>query len=70
MGSYLSCGMWDLVPRPGIELGPPALEHEVLATGSPGRSRVFHMLIDLCLRMRQWEKGVKPSETLNASIFP
>ena len=27
-GSYiqiLSCSMWDLVPRPGIELGPPEL---------------------------------------------
>ena len=21
----LSCGMWDLVPRPGIATGPPAL---------------------------------------------
>ena len=21
----LSCGMWDLVPKPGIELRPPAL---------------------------------------------
>ena len=21
----LSCSMWDLVPRPGIKLGPPAL---------------------------------------------
>ena len=21
----LSCGMWDLVPRPGIKPGPPAL---------------------------------------------
>ena len=21
----LSCGLWDIVPRPGIEPGPPAL---------------------------------------------
>ena len=30
----LSCGMWDLVPWPGIEPGPPALG-AVLATGPP-----------------------------------
>ena len=29
-----SCGMWDLVPPPGIEPRPPALG--VLATGTPG----------------------------------
>ena len=26
-----SCGMWDLVPRPGIELGPPALGTQSLS---------------------------------------
>ena len=31
----LSCGMWDLVPWPGTEPGPPALR--VLATGPPGK---------------------------------
>ena len=30
--------MWDLVPRPGKEPGPPALEGRVLATGPPGKS--------------------------------
>ena len=34
----LSCNMWNLVPRPGIEPRPPALEKEVLATGPPGKS--------------------------------
>ena len=23
--SCLSCGMWDLIPRPGIEPGPPCI---------------------------------------------
>ena len=26
----LSCSMWDLVPRPGIEPGPPALRRQSL----------------------------------------
>ena len=26
----LSCSMWDLVPRPGVEPGPPALETQSL----------------------------------------
>ena len=33
-----SGGMWDLVPWPGIEPGPPALA--VLATGPPGTSQL------------------------------
>ena len=35
----LSCGMWDLVPRPGRRLGPLRRERGVLATGPPGTSR-------------------------------
>ena len=31
-----ACGI--LAPRPGMEAGPPALEGEVLTTGSPGKS--------------------------------
>ena len=27
----LSCGKWDLVPRPGIKPGPPALEAQSLS---------------------------------------
>ena len=34
----LSCSMWDLDPCPGIEPGPPMLEHRVLATGPPGKA--------------------------------
>ena len=33
-----SCGLRDLVPRPGIEPRPPALECRVLATQPPGKS--------------------------------
>ena len=32
-----SCGIWDLVPRPGMKPSPPALEGRVLATGPPGK---------------------------------
>ena len=31
-----NCSMWDLVPWPGIEPGPPALGAQVLTTGPPG----------------------------------
>ena len=34
-----SCGIWDLVPWPGIEPRPPALGRGVLATGPPGKSQ-------------------------------
>ena len=34
-----ACGI--LAPRPGIEPAPPGLEGEVLATGPPGKSRVY-----------------------------
>ena len=34
-----SWGMWDLVSRPGIELGPLCWELRVLATESPGKSQ-------------------------------
>ena len=37
-GLNFSGGMWDLVPWPGFELGKPAWERGVLATGSPGKS--------------------------------
>ena len=30
--------MWDLVPEPGVQPGPPALGSTVLATGQPGKS--------------------------------
>ena len=34
----LSCGMWDLVPRSGMEPGPLHWKCRVLATGLPGKS--------------------------------
>ena len=34
-----SCSMWDLVLWPGIKPRPPALEHRVLTTGTPGKSQ-------------------------------
>ena len=46
----LSCGMWDVVPQPGTELGSPALGAWILATeplGSPTESdfsRVFKIV--------------------------
>ena len=35
-----------LVPRPGIEPTPPALESKVLTTGLPGKSPTFEFLRD------------------------
>ena len=35
------CGMWDLVPWPGIKLRPPAVAAPVLVTGSPGKFPKF-----------------------------
>lgn len=34
----LNGSMWDLVPNPGIELGPLPWEHRVLAIGPSGKS--------------------------------
>ena len=39
LAACTTCGI--LVPRPGIEPAPPALEGEVLTTGPPGKSRVM-----------------------------
>ena len=49
-GSFYSCGMWDLVPRPGIKPGPPPprigsaesqpLDHQ----GSPQKINIFCLL--------------------------
>ena len=40
----LSCGMWDLVPWPGIEPGNPALGVQIL---SPWTTREVHFLLHL-----------------------
>ena len=45
------CSMWDLVPWPGIEPRSLALEHEVLATGQPGK-RKLHWEGDYKIRSR------------------
>ena len=45
MGS--SCGMWDLVPWPGIEPRPPALGVWCLTTGPSGRSLDLFLIKDL-----------------------
>ena len=37
-----TCGMWDLVPWPGIKPGPLHWELRVLVIGPPGKSRVSH----------------------------
>ena len=36
--AIFTCGMWELVPRPGIESGPLHRELGLLATGPPGKS--------------------------------
>ena len=41
-----SCGMWDLVPWPGIDSGPPTWEHGVLASRPPGKSQI-HCLFNI-----------------------
>ena len=40
----LCCGMWDLVPWPGITPGPPHWEPRVPITGPPGNS-VFTLVV-------------------------
>ena len=42
----LSCGMWDLVPQPGIKPRAQHWELTVLATGPPGES-LFWILIGI-----------------------
>ena len=39
-----SCGIWDLVPWPGIKPSSPVLEHSVLTTGPPGKSQTIPIL--------------------------
>ena len=37
----LSCSMWDVVPRPGLETGLLIWEHGVSVTGPPGQSLIL-----------------------------
>ena len=48
-----SCGVWDLVPCPGIKPGPLHREHGVFVTGPPGKSS---LLFDRLLRERIYSK--------------
>ena len=49
----LSCGVWDLVPQPGIEPGPLHREHRVLTIG---KSHTCFTPIQLLTKQRQnWE---------------
>ena len=50
----LSCGMWGLVPQPGIEPGPLHWEQGVLAIGPPGKSPKF-----LIFKLRQKSHDMK-----------
>ena len=46
----LSCGMWDLVPWPGIESRPPTLGAWNLSTGLPGQSlSILYIMISRVL---------------------
>ena len=45
--SVLRCGTRDLVPWPGIELGPSTLGVQILDTGPPGKSLVRWFLTGL-----------------------
>ena len=49
----LSCGMWDLVPCPGIKPGPLHWECGLLATGPPGKS----WSINFNHQLFRWECG-------------
>ena len=41
----VGCGMWELVPCPGIEPSPLHWEHGILATGPPGKSSNRNVLL-------------------------
>ena len=54
----LSCGMWDLVPRPGMAPGPPVLGAQSLSLldhwESPVASLLKGELSGTCPRLPQW----------------
>ena len=43
----LCCGMWDLVPWPGMEPGPPALGVWSLSLWTPRKSRQWFLFLNL-----------------------
>lgn len=40
----VNSGIWDLVPGPELEPGPQHWEHEIFATGLPGKSQAWRLL--------------------------
>ena len=58
------CGMWDLIPWPGVESGH--WDHRVLAIGSPGKSLFFKkkiiylFLATAFVRVKDWERPKCP----------
>ena len=56
----LSCSMWDLVPRPGIEPRPPAWMQGVLVSRPLGKSSLFSLLFFFIFpprRQREEKRG-------------
>jgi len=53
-----SCGVWDLVPWPEMQPGPPALGVWSLATGPPGKSPTtpnFHHRLSFLMPRFRWQ---------------
>ena len=60
------CGV--LVPWPGIEPIPPALEGDILPTGPPGKSLAWALNVWLNLRLRQQGRIVSWAEKTGAGV--
>ena len=63
----LSCGMWDLVPRPGVDPGPLGWEHRIPATRPPGKS-----LTSVVSSLLNYSPGllVLESESVVSQVLP
>ena len=59
-----SCGMWHLVPWPGIKPCPLYWEHRAFATGPPRKSLNLRILI------RNTTGHFSKWETVTSSVFP
>ena len=69
----LSCSIWDLVPRPRMKPGPPALGAWSLITRRPGKSYHCFYSMDIFLSMPKWESmEMSFFDTLSFSfvVFP
>ena len=60
----LSCSLWNPVPWPGVEPGPPALaaQSRVLVTGPPGKSPWVVLCWSQCLESFTWAPGELPTD--------